>query len=130
MPEGGSERPIRTPRDAEGARRRERPVRCAVCRLIVTSPDAALEVQGGHAHLCTNPAGVRFRVVCYAPAPGCVAVGEPTAWHSWFPGTRWRFANCRGCGTHLGWRFDPAPDAPVAGSPPPFWGLIADHLER
>jgi cereblon len=50
--------------------------------------------------------------------------GEPSTESSWFPGYSWTIAGCRGCGRHLGWRFDT-----VAGlEPRRFWGLTRASL--
>jgi len=81
------------------------PVRCAACRADVTSREAAIAVDGRHAHRCTNPHGFVFDIGCYAEAPGLVAVGEPEGAFSWFPGAAWQIGRCARCQTHLGWRF-------------------------
>ena len=54
-----------------------------------------------------NPHGIWHEVVTVRRADGCVARGQPTTEHSWFPGWAWSFAHCASCGDHLGWRFDP-----------------------
>lgn len=97
----------------------DRRLRCAACGNAVTVPAEATAIAGGHAHTCTNPAGVTFRIGCFTRAPGCDEAGEPTTEHSWFPGYRWRVAFCRRCGTHLGWAFS---------GPGRFFGLILARL--
>jgi hypothetical protein len=64
--------------------------------------------------------GVVFRIACFAVAPGCSAVGEPTTEFTWFPGFAWQVATCRRCREHLGWLF--------LGPDDRFHGLIEDRL--
>lgn len=95
--------------------------RCAHCGAEITDPDDAIAVRGAHRHRCVNPAGIAFRIGCFARAPGCATGGEPTAEHSWFPPHQWCYAWCAACGVHLGWRFEDA-------GRPRFYGLIRDRL--
>ena len=101
--------------EEEGAR----PLICAECREFVTDRRLAMEVEGGHRHRCTNPAGVTFEIGCFAEAPGAVALGTPTLEHTWFEGCAWSFALCARCGAHLGWYFSGRDD---------FFGLILSRL--
>lgn len=94
---------------------------CAGCGHLVTRGRWALSMDG-HEHVFFNPAGQIFRVVCFAEAPGAADVGEPTDEFTWFKGYDWNFALCRGCATHLGWRY--AGEA----SPRVFFGLIKNRL--
>jgi hypothetical protein len=95
-------------------------IRCASCRHVVTSSDAAIEVDGAHEHVHTNPAGFVFEIGCFRDAPGCAAEGPASEEWSWFPGYAWQVGLCVGCGVHLGWVFVLA-----AGR---FYGLIVDRL--
>lgn len=93
---------------------------CARCGRLVTRRRFARAADGAHEHALTNPSGRRFRVACYAEAPGVEAVGEATLEHTWFAGHAWRIVHCRDCQVHLGWRFESAASL--------FFGLIASRL--
>lgn len=95
---------------------------CAACGLLVTRARWAVAINGGHGHVFFNPAGIVFRVLCFREAPGADAVGAPSGVFTWFRGYDWRLALCRGCATHLGWRWD------GAEAPKVFFGLIKDRL--
>ena len=55
---------------------------------------------------------------CFGDAETEVS-GEPTEAHTWFMGSRWQFANCRGCKAHLGWFFSGGQR---------FFGLLLERL--
>ncbi len=94
---------------------------CAVCAEPITDDERRIAIEGRHVHLRTNPAGFDFEFGCFSEAPGAVVAGAATDEHTWFAGFKWRFSICRGCGAHLGWRFE------RSGSS--FHGLILDRLE-
>jgi hypothetical protein len=94
---------------------------CAVCAEPVTADDHRIAIAGRHRHRRTNPAGIDYTFGCFSQAPGAAAVGPSSVEHTWFAGFSWRIAICRGCGAHLGWRFEAAGSA--------FHGLILDRLE-
>ncbi len=94
---------------------------CVACAEPVTTDEYRIQVEGRHSHLRTNPAGFDFEFGCFSEAPGAIVVGEATDEHTWFAGFSWRFSICRGCGFHLGWRFESGSDR--------FHGLILDRLE-
>lgn len=101
----------------------ERVFLCARCGLLVTRAHWAIAPDGEHERSFFNPAGIVFRVLCFKEAPGAIEAGEPTADFSWFRGYAWRFALCRSCGAHLGWRYEGEPDPAV------FFGLIKPALK-
>jgi len=103
--------------EREAARR----VYCAACRAPVSDADQRIEYGGAHVHRFENPQGLRFRIGCFADAPGCASVGPPTLEWTWFAGHVWQVALCRACGAHLGWRYT---DGDGGG----FYGLILDRL--
>lgn len=105
---------------AEGEEKKEQRLFCAACRHPVTHQDQRIQVNGGHQHRCTNPAGYTFEIGCFHEAGGCIAVGEATEAHTWFKGYGWRVARCASCEHHLGWRFQGPADY--------FHGLILDRL--
>jgi hypothetical protein len=76
---------------------------CRRCGTFVAELTSKIEVNGAHAHAFINPAGLIFRVGCFAEAPGVCALGEASADWSWFAGFTWQAAICRGCNEHLGW---------------------------
>lgn len=115
-----AERPAPTDAQAPETRPR-RVIRCAACDSPVAWPEQAIEVQGTHRHQCTNPHGLSFVIACYRRAAGCGPIGQATTEWSWFRGFAWRIGLCRGCGAHLGWRYD-------AQDVEPFFGLIVDRL--
>ncbi|MEF3695949.1 cereblon family protein [Desulfolutivibrio sp.] len=94
---------------------------CAACRRRITTRDMAVARSGAHRHVFCNPAGMVFRLGLYRHAPGCLALEPPSTEFTWFPGHAWRVACCRGCGTHLGWRFS-------AVSDDAFFGIILDRV--
>ncbi|MBI5165051.1 MAG: hypothetical protein HY985_14260 [Magnetospirillum sp.] len=95
---------------------------CIRCGQFVTRTSWALRMGGDHEHVLFNPAGVIFRVACFADAPGVVAVGSASGQFTWFRGYLWRVALCRGCDTHLGWMYE------GTGAPAVFFGLIRTLL--
>jgi hypothetical protein len=96
-------------------------LRCAACGAAITDREAAITIQGAHAHHFVNPHGLAFHVGVSARAPGCRVSGPATAFYSWFPGLPWRLAACAGCGAHLGWGY---------GATLAFYGLILDRLRE
>src|SRR4249920_1919213 len=78
---------------------------CASCRRPITSGAARIAVGGAHAHSFLNPQGLEFRIGCFALATGCLQVGDPTTYWSWFPGYAWQVEVCATCREHLGWEF-------------------------
>jgi hypothetical protein len=87
---------------------------------LVTSAAHRITVQGQAQHEFVNPAGLRFVIGCFAAAPGVVAVGEPSAVWTWFPGYEWQAVVCRACSAHLGWSYARGEDR--------FFGLILERL--
>jgi cereblon len=103
----------------------EPPWRCASCEAEVADRGAERAVRGRPpVATLTNPHGVVFEVLTVERARNVVAVGPPTAEHSWFPGYAWSTAYCAGCGAHLGWAFD----AVDGGEPGAFHGLVRTRI--
>lgn len=92
---------------------------CAACGHAITDRAAATAIQGGHEHHFVNPHGHDFHVGLFTRAPGCLVVGPPIDFYSWFPGLPWRLAACAACHVHLGWAW---------GAGPEFFGLILPRL--
>lgn len=95
---------------------------CARCGALVTRPALGIRMGGEHEHVVFNPAGMIFRVLCFADAPGAVAVGNASPHFTWFRGYTWRIALCRSCDAHIGWMYE------GSGSPAVFFGLIRPML--
>ena len=98
-----------------------RSIHCAECSHFVTSPSHATSVDGAHERTFRNPGGYSFHVLCFSEAGGCEVKGRPTTDASWFEGTAWAFAFCKGCGQHLGWHYSRREGEP-------FFGLVAPRL--
>jgi len=92
---------------------------CAVCHQMITSESTAITVEGEHTHVKINPDSRKFLLRCFSAATGCRQTGQLTAYHSWFAGFNWQFAQCVQCSTQLGWYFDGVK---------PFFGLITEQL--
>lgn len=96
--------------------------RCRQCGRVVARHDWLLPMGGDHEHVVFNPAGMVFRLWCFADALGLRPVGVPSVAFTWFRGYAWSVALCGDCGTHLGWRYD------GSAQPSRFYGLIKDRL--
>ena len=94
-----------SPRADDTRTNEEEKLVCEVCRSLITTTAARLELFGGHVHTRINPAGYVFRLGLFADAPGVKSVTEPSHEFSWFPGYAWQIVVCRGCLEHLGWEF-------------------------
>lgn len=101
--------------------RAENRLLCAACGHPITRTSWRIVVGGAHQHRFTNPYGRVFHIGCFAEAPGCTQIGEPTEEATWYNGFRWRIALCGNCQTHVGWGFQ-------EGSETAFFGLILDRL--
>lgn len=93
---------------------------CANCRHPVTHPEAAIEINGQHFHVFTNPEGYSFEIRLFDTAT-CVRRGIATSDYTWFAGYAWQLALCSNCMLQLGWAYS-------RDSVPGFYGLIADRL--
>jgi len=100
----------------------EQAILCSHCEHEVTSRRHKTSVQGGFEHSCANPAGVLYQIGCFEEAPGCGATGSESSEFTWFDGYTWQVVICRGCSTHLGWRY--------RSSEHVFFGLILPRLEN
>jgi hypothetical protein len=97
----------------------ERVVRCAACRLVLTTAAMAMSDEGGHEQTFVNPDGEAFTIRLFREAPGVETQGVPQGRTSWFPGTAWVFGLCGACRRQVGWRYSGRAD---------FFGLIADRI--
>jgi hypothetical protein len=93
--------------DDEG-RMARRAIVCRLCRARITDAAERTAVDGHHEHTFFNPAGVTYRIACFARVPGCRGVGADSDEFTWFAGHRWQVAVCASCGEHLGWLFSGA----------------------
>ncbi|XP_057702659.1 protein cereblon isoform X2 [Corythoichthys intestinalis] len=72
-----------------------------------------------------NPHGYVHETLTVYKAQNLNLVGRPSTLHSWFPGYAWTIAQCRSCGSHMGWKFT-ATKKDL--SPPRFWGLTRSAM--
>ncbi|KAJ4926646.1 hypothetical protein JOQ06_014395 [Pogonophryne albipinna] len=72
-----------------------------------------------------NPHGYVHETLTVYKTNNLNLVGRPSTLHSWFPGYAWTIAQCRTCGSHMGWRFTASKKHL---SPPRFWGLTRSAL--
>ncbi|CAN9511671.1 unnamed protein product [Ophioblennius macclurei] len=72
-----------------------------------------------------NPHGYVHETLTVYKANNLSLVGRPSTLHSWFPGYAWTIAQCRTCGSHMGWKFT-ATKKDL--SPPRFWGLTRSAM--
>jgi hypothetical protein len=93
---------------------------CRACGLRITEEAYRIAVQDRHEHTFVNPGGFAYHIGCFALAPGCIELGSPETYFSWFPGHSWQIVHCASCRQHLGWRFRCAGDS--------FHGLVLDRL--
>jgi hypothetical protein len=93
---------------------------CVHCDRKIARNDARIEVNDKHEHTFINPAGVIYRIGCFASAPGAGEVGRFSAEFAWFRGHVWRCLTCGDCQTHLGWSFTAEASR--------FFGLILTEL--
>lgn len=100
----------------------ERAILCAQCGHEVTSERHKIAVDGGFEHSFANPAGVVYHIGCFGEAPGCGPTGRESGEFTWFEGYTWQVAVCRGCMTHLGWKYQSERDS--------FFGLILPRLQE
>ena len=98
------------------------PRRCRRCGNPITTAASAISIEGLHEHVQANPGGFVFLFGCFANAPGCDIIGEPTREHTWFAAYAWQIALCDQCQCHLGWYFRSGDDG--------FFGLLLDRLTR
>ena len=78
---------------------------CRKCRSFITHASQAIEFDGSHIHIRSNPHGVTFQFACFRSAAGAQQEGVATGEHSWFTAYTWRLLSCRQCHQHLGWFF-------------------------
>ena len=95
---------------------------CAKCGAMVTRGSWRVVMNGDHEHTLFNPHGRMFRVLCFSEAPGASDHGDFTEEFTWFRIYAWVLSLCRGCRTHLGWRYE------GARVPKVFFGLIKFRL--
>lgn len=100
--------------------RQDEAIFCASCGEEITRTKHTISRDGGFEHSFANPAGILYRIGCFAEAPGVGGVGPESDEFPWFAGYTWQVVICRGCSTHLGWRFWSPEDE--------FWGLILQQL--
>lgn len=94
--------------------------RCRNCHYKIALQSDKISINNADTHIFENPAGIFYRVVCFANAPGAITISDYTEENTWFTGCIWSITLCRSCNNHLGWHY-------ISGSRE-FFGLIADRL--
>ena len=95
---------------------------CSRCEYRLTSDQDRTTVNERHEHTFMNPHAFAYHIGCFGNAPGAAGYGAATTEFTWFPGYAWQLAHCRGCGVHLGWKFQADSHS--------FFGLVLDRLVR
>ncbi len=72
-----------------------------------------------------NPGGYVHETLTLYSARRLYLVGSPSTEFSWFPGYSWTIAQCRGCHSHMGWKFT-ACDKKL--HPKKFWGISRQNI--
>ncbi|XP_012680340.1 protein cereblon isoform X2 [Clupea harengus] len=72
-----------------------------------------------------NPHGYVHETLTVYKTSNLNLIGRPSTLHSWFPGYAWTIAQCRTCGSHMGWKFTAVKKDL---SPVRFWGLTRSAL--
>uniref|UniRef100_A0A8C9YXE6 Protein cereblon n=1 Tax=Sander lucioperca TaxID=283035 RepID=A0A8C9YXE6_SANLU len=72
-----------------------------------------------------NPHGYVHETLTVYKANNLNLVGRPSTLHSWFPGYAWTIAQCRTCGSHMGWKFTATKKDLT---PARFWGLTRSAM--
>ena len=101
--------------------REERVCRCAACSHELALLRERIEVEGAASRRFVNPEGIEFEIAAFRDAPGCSAIGERSAYWSWFAGYDWQVALCGRCAGHVGWNF--------TGPSGRFFGLILERIQ-
>ena len=96
-------------------------MRCAAAAGALAPDAARIAINGTHEHEFMNPSGIRFRVGCFATAPGCMPEGERSTVWTWFPGHAWQIELCRACGGA------PRVVVPRRARRSAFYGLVRDR---
>ncbi|XP_077862766.1 protein cereblon-like [Saccoglossus kowalevskii] len=72
-----------------------------------------------------NPGGYVHETFTLYRASGLNLMGRPSEENSWFPGYAWTITQCRGCASHMGWKFT---SVKKKLKPDKFWGLCRSSL--
>ncbi|KAF5283193.1 hypothetical protein FQA39_LY17385 [Lamprigera yunnana] len=84
----------------------ERLLCCAMCKAELTNQKQvfAMSKDGVQSNYC-NPNGHVFETVTVLTVKNFNLVGSSSQEFSWFPGYLWTIMQCRGCRSHIGWKF-------------------------
>ncbi len=107
--------------ETETAKEKES-ILCKNCKYEITTMEYAAAVNGQHAHIFKNPAGMTFHIGCFSRAWGCTVYGIPTYEFTWFAGYSWCMAVCANCFVHLGWYYQSGRES--------FYGLILANVVK
>ena len=120
--QSGSSPEIKLKNEAKNKHEDEREgIYCSYCKTKITHPSHAIEMQGTHHHVFTNPEGIDFEIGLYDQAE-CLAISPAMLEHTWFTGYAWQIVVCPECTSHLGWCYS-------KHGTPDFYGLIVARLK-
>lgn len=105
QPGPGGERPAQDPARGTGAAEHEDDddLLCSTCGHPITREIHRIAVDDHHEHTFVNPGGFAYRIGCFEMAPGCVELGDPERYFTWFAGYTWQIVACASCRVQLGW---------------------------
>ena len=100
---------------------------CQTCdNVVALSKDIFRMSSEGVGGVFVNTHGFLHDIVTLLFVKSVSLQGQPETAHCWFPGYAWTIANCKKCGSHLGWKFTRVNKQ--LSSPSSFWGLRRDAL--
>lgn len=100
---------------------------CSNCsRLVAHRKDVFSMSASGPMNAYVNPGGVVHETLTLHRAHSLYLAGISSDQDSWFPGYKWTICHCRGCGRHMGWKFNSLNDEL---KPQSFWGLTRSALQ-
>ncbi|KAL8602511.1 hypothetical protein ACOMHN_065383 [Nucella lapillus] len=99
---------------------------CVACtQQVARKEDVFSMSREGPLGAYVNPQGHVHETLTVYKANNLSLLGRPSTEHSWFPGYAWTIAQCRGCASHMGWKFTATKKKLT---PLKFWGLCRSSL--
>ncbi|XP_061407724.1 protein cereblon [Lethenteron reissneri] len=99
---------------------------CRNCDMEITMRGEIFSLsQYGPMAAYVNPHGYVHETLTVHKASSLNLIGRPSTEYSWFPGYAWTIAQCRDCGSHMGWKFTATRKDML---PAKFWGLTRSAL--
>ncbi|XP_046852634.1 protein cereblon-like isoform X2 [Xenia sp. Carnegie-2017] len=99
---------------------------CNYCRSIIADKKDLFSMSStGLMGSYVNPGGIVHETITFHKAKCLRLRGSSSTEHSWFPGYAWTIAECKACGSHMGWKFTAVNKKLI---PSKFWGLTRASL--